>query len=239
MQKQNKNLSVSRRNIIKLGAGFLGTTTLASVIGINLVDSQPVVAQNDITPDQAFAQLMEGNKRFVSMKRTNPNQDIMRLTEVAKGQNPFAAILSCADSRVPSEIIFDRGIGDLFVVRNAGNTATPEEIGSLEFGTLVLGAKVLMVIGHESCGAVVATMTGGEVPGQIGSVLAQIEPAVKDFAGKQDDKDAVKKATEKNILYQIEKLSQSPVISKLIEEGKLKIVGGYYDLDTGTIILVS
>lgn len=238
-------INLSRRNLIRYGGGFVGTGLMAAVLGSNLANSRSVaaetkiIAQNkDVTPDEALKRLIEGNERFVEQKSQHPNQTKQRLMEVSQSQAPFAAILSCADSRVPSEIVFDQGIGDLFVVRNAGNTATPEEFGSLEFGTLVLGAKVLMVIGHERCGAVMATMKGGEVPGQIGSVIDQIEPAIKDFIGQQDNKDAVMKATEANVLYQIEKLSKSPVLSKLIEEGKLKIVGGYYDLDTGKISLV-
>jgi carbonic anhydrase len=224
---------VSRRNLIKFGAGFIGTGSLAVALGQDLASPRPAVAQNDITPEEALQMLMEGNDRFVTQKRSNPNQDTVRLTEVAQGQNPFAAILSCADSRVPSEIVFDRGLGDLFVVRCAGNVSTPEEIGSLEFGTLVLGAKVLMVIGHEYCGAVKATMKGGEVPGQIGSIL------VTDFQGQQDDPAALEAAAKSNVKYQMDKLLASPVISELVTTGKLMVVGGYYDLDTGVISRIS
>lgn len=236
--KQSRN-QVSRRNLIKFGAGFIGTGSLAVALGKELASPRPAVAQNDMTPQEALQMLMEGNDRFVTQKRNNPNQDTVRLTEVAQGQNPFAAMLSCADSRVPSEIIFDRGLGDLFVVRCAGNVATPEEIGSLEFGTLVLGAKVLMVIGHEYCGAVKATMKGAEVPGQIGSILEAISPAVTEYQGQQDDPMAVEAAAKANVKYQMEKLLASPVISELITTGKLIVVGGYYDLDTGVISMVS
>lgn len=239
MKDNNQVNSVSRRNLIKYGGGFVGTSLLATVLGTNLIEPQPVAAQNDLNPAQSLAKLMTGNKRFVQMKRSNPNQDIVRLQEVAKGQNPFAAVLSCADSRVPVEIIFDQGLGDVFVCRDAGNIATTEAIGSLEFGTLVLGAKVLMVIGHESCGAVIATMKGGKVPGSIGAVLESIEPAVSNFKGQQDSKEAIKKATNANVLYQIQKLKKSPVLAELIAQDKLKIVGAYYDLDTGEITLLS
>lgn len=231
--------NLSRRNLIKYGAGFVGTGLLAAAIGLNPQNPQPILAQNDMTPEGALAKLMEGNKRFVSMKQKNPNQYLARLQEVAKGQNPFAAVLSCADSRVPVEIIFDQGLGDIFVVRGAGNLATTEGVGSLEFGTLVLGSKVLLVIGHESCGAVVAAMKGASVPGSIGAILEQIEPAITDFKGQQDDKSAVKKATEANVLYQVEQLKKSPVISQLIEQKKLKVVGAYYNLDSGEISLLS
>ena len=113
----------SRRNLIKYGGGVVGTSLIATVLGSNLVKPDEVVAQNDMTPDEALAKLMEGNQRFVKQKRQNPNQTNIRLEEVAAGQAPFAAVLSCADSRVPVEIVFDRGVGDIFVVRNAGNMA--------------------------------------------------------------------------------------------------------------------
>jgi carbonic anhydrase len=241
MKDKNTKLSVSRREAILYGGGFLGTGLVATVLGVNLSNPQTALAEetNKLTPDEALTKLLEGNQRFVEQKTKDPNQSLVRLQEVAQGQNPFAAVLSCADSRVPTEIVFDRGLGDIFVVRNAGNVATPEEIGSLEFGTLVLGAKVLMVIGHESCGAVKATLKGGELPGQIGSIVAQIKPAVESYQGQGDNKESVKKATDANVLWQIEKLKKSPVISQLIAEGKLKVVGGYYDLDEGKISLVS
>jgi carbonic anhydrase len=239
MSEKSSRNQFSRRNLIKFGAGFIGTGSLAVALGKDLASPRPAVAQNDITPQEALQMLMEGNDRFVNQKRNNPNQDMMRLTEVAHGQNPLAAILSCADSRVPPEIVFDQGLGDLFVVRGAGNVATPEETGSLEFGTLVLGAKVLMVIGHESCGAVKATMKGEEVPGQIGSILEAISPAVTEYKGQQNDPVSVEAAAKSNVKYQMEKLLESPVISELVTTEKLMVVGGYYDLDTGAISMVS
>jgi carbonic anhydrase len=241
MQIKNKKGAISRREAIQYGGGFFGTGLVATILGVNLANSPIAKAEevSNLTPDEALEKLLDGNQRFSEQKTKDPNQSLVRLQEVAKGQNPFAAILSCADSRVPPEIVFDRGLGDLFVVRNAGNVATPEEIGSLEFGTLVLGAKVLMVIGHESCGAIKATLKGGELPGQIGSIVEQIQPATESYQGQQDNENSVKKATDANILMQIERLKQSTVISQLIAEGKLKVVGGYYDLDEGKISLVS
>jgi len=177
--------------------------------------------------------LMDGNKRFVEKKRQNPNQDFARITEVAKGQQPFACILSCADSRVPPEIIFDQGFGDLFVCRVAGNIVTPEETGSEEYGTLVLGAKVLMVLGHERCGAVKAAIDGGKLPGQIGSLVEAILPAVKKSEGQPGDR--LENAVKANVLMQVDKLKASPVIADLVKEKKLMVVGAYYDLDTATV----
>ncbi len=239
MNNQSAQFNFSRRNLIKYGSGMVGSSLIATVLGSNLIKPAPGIAQNDLTPDEALAKLMEGNQRFVKRKQQNPNQTTVRLQEVAAGQTPFAAVLSCADSRVPVEIIFDRGFGDIFVVREAGNVAATEAIGSLEFGTLVLGARILMVIGHQDCGAVISTMKRAEVPGSIGVILNNIKPAIENYLGQEDDKAAIKKATEANILHQINQLNQSPVISQLKAENKLKIVGGYSNLKTGEITLIS
>lgn len=222
--------------MLQFGAGAVGTTVIASALGHEIVSAPPAIAQNKMTPDAALRQLMAGNQRFVAQKRKSPNQDVVRLNEVAKGQKPYAAILGCADSRVPSEIVFDQGLGDLFVCRVAGNIAIAEEIGSLEFGAAVLGTKVIMVMGHERCGAVEATIKGNAVPGQIGSLLDAIRPSLakaKDLPG-----DPLENACKANISYQVEQLKKSPVLTDLIATGKLKIVGGYYDLDTGVVSLV-
>jgi carbonic anhydrase len=237
MNSNNRQFNISRRNSLKFVAGAIGTGILAARAGAELAAPEPAIAQNDITPDAALQKLIDGNKRFVERRRQNPNQTLARVTEVAQTQKPYAAILGCADSRFPSEIIFDQGIGDLFVCRVAGNVATPEEKGSLEFGTLVLGAKLLMVIGHERCGAVKAAIEGGELPGQIGSLTAAIKPAVERSKSQSGDK--VENAVKENVRLQIENLKKSTVIADLIQQGKLKVVGGYYDLDTGAVSMVS
>ncbi len=229
--------NISRRRLIQFGAGAIGTGALTLGLGYKGF-SQTAPAKTDLTPDQALQKLMEGNDRFVNRKTQNStNRDITRIKQVSKTQTPFASILGCADSRVPSEIIFDQGFGDLFVCRVAGNIATTEEIGSLEFGTSVLGSKVIMVMGHKRCGAVAAAIKGAQVPGQIGSLIEAIKPAVERSKGQAGDQ--LENACKANVLLQIEKLKTSPVISGLINEGKLKIAGGYYDLDTGTVSMVS
>ena len=228
---------ISRRNLLKFSAGALGTGVMTAGLGAKLVFPEPAVAKNDMTPDQALQSLMQGNQRFINRKSRNPSQNYARFVEVAKAQKPFASLLSCADSRVPSEIIFDQGFGELFVCRVAGNVATPEEIGSLEFGSLVLGSKLIMVLGHERCGAVEATIKGAQVPGQIASLLDAIKPAVA--KSKNQAGDRLENTCKANALIQAEKIKSSPVITQLIEEGKLKVVAGYYDLDTGTVTMVS
>jgi carbonic anhydrase len=236
MNNSSLNSKVSRRRMLQFGAGAVGTTLAASTLGQVLAPTAPAIAQNNMTPDAALRQLMAGNERFVAQKRKSPHQDVVRLTEVAKGQKPFAAILGCADSRVPSEIVFDQGLGDLFVCRVAGNIAIAEEIGSLEFGAAVLGTKVIMVMGHERCGAVDATLKGASVPGQIGSLLDAIRPSLARAKGLPGD--PLENACKANIAYQVEQLKKSPVLTDLITAGKLKIVGGYYDLDKGTVSLI-
>lgn len=235
----------SRRNIIKYGGGFIGTGLAATVLGANLIKSEPataqdpIIAQNkNITPEQALEKLMAGNARFVAQKRTSPNQTRERLKEVAEGQAPFAALLSCADSRVPAEMVFDQGLGDLFVCRIAGNIAVSEQVGSLEFGTKVLGAKVIMVLGHSSCGAVKAAIGGGRFPGQIGTLMNDLSVAVEQTANTPKDK-RLEAATKANVLHQIALLSQSAIMGELIDQKQLKIVGGYYDLATGKVTLLS
>lgn len=229
----------SRRNVIKLGAGAVGAGVLSAGLHTQIAApdrADAATSTEDLTPDQALQRLVEGNQRFVANKRQNPNQSLTRLEEVAQEQSPFASILGCADSRVPAEIVFDQGLGDLFVCRVAGNVATPEEIGSLEFGSAVLGTKVILVLGHERCGAVGATLKGAQVPGQIASLLDAIQPAVAQANGQTGDR--LENTCKANVLLQIDRLKASPVLSQLIQNNNLKIVGGYYDLDTGIITLL-
>ncbi len=246
-QEFNRNLS--RRTLLKFGAGVIGTGALTGWIGSKVLaqsisNSEILITEGDhpehstsgLTPDQALAKLMAGNQRFVEQKRVNPNQDFMRVTEVATGQAPFAAILSCADSRVVPEIAFDQGIGDLFVVRVAGNIAMLEGIGSEEYGVGVLGASVLMVLGHERCGAVDAALKGGELPGVIESLVYAIKPAVDTSEGQSGDR--LTNAIKENVRMQVARLKTSSVIANAIAQDKLKVVGAYYDLDSGEVSLV-
>ena len=236
MNSNNRQFNLSRRNSLKFVAGAIGTGIVAAQAGAELAAPEPAIADNNVLPAVALQMLIAGNARFVTRLRQDPNQDLARVTEVAETQKPFACILGCADSRFPAEIIFDRGIGDLFVCRVAGNVATPEETGSLEFGTAVLGAKILLVVAHERCGAVKAAIAGLPVPGQIGSLIDSIRPAVESSRNLPGDR--VANAVIANIKLQAQRVKQSPVISQLILQGRLLVVGGYYDLDTGAITIV-
>jgi carbonic anhydrase len=248
MTQPPRSTHLSRRSLFRLGAGLIGIGTIADRV------ASPAFAQSvgsgqtssiapiitSLTPDQALATLMEGNQRFVARKQLNPHQDIARITEVAIGQNPFAAILSCADSRVVPEIAFDQGMGDLFVVRVAGNVARTDEIASEEYAIALLKTPLLMVLGHERCGAVTAALNGlsagGQWPGDIASLVLAIEPAVKASAGEAGDR--LMNAVKANVRLQVDRLLGSSVIAASVREGRLKVVGAYYDLDTGVISLV-
>lgn len=253
MSRNNQILNVSRRNLIKYGGGFLGTGLAATILGSNLSKPEASLAQNkstkdvapaqnspakNMTPDEALQVLIEGNQRFFEQKPQRPHQDIARLTEIAESQAPFAAILSCADSRVPFEIIFDQGLGDLFVCRVAGNVASSEEIGNLEFGSMILGAKLIMVLGHARCGAVQATIQGGRFPGQIASVIDDIKVGVE-RAQREPGTNKLEMAIKANVKYQVEQLNQSAILGDLVDKGQLKIVGAYYDLDTGKVTILT
>jgi len=177
---------------------------------------------------------MAGNKRFSSNDLPSLQHDVEILkAHTVEKQEPFAAVLSCADSRVPVELVFDQSIGHLFVTRVAGNVVTPEIIGSLEYGAAVLGTKAILVMGHSGCGAVKATIQGKAVPGQISSLFPHIQPAV-DQAGQ--DLAAATKANAKNQAMLLRQAST--VIADMVKDGKIKVVAGYYDLASGTVTIL-
>lgn len=237
---------VGRRNLLKLlgvGSAGIAATAAGSVLlsedkAIAQQQYTPVQKPQPVSPDAAIKRLVEGNQRFVDGKRLSPNQSRLRLQETAVGQYPFAAILGCSDSRVPAEIVFDQGLGDLFVVRLAGNIAALEAIGSLEFATAVLGAQTIMVLGHARCGAVSAAVKGDPLPGRIGIFVEDIKPAVESIRKKTGNIE--ENAIIANVQYQVARLAESStILSKLIKEGKLKIVGGHYDLARGKITMLT
>ena len=191
-------------------------------------------------PPDELKRLMDGNARYVSGKSAHANQDRARRAEVAKGQKPFAMILSCADSRVPPEILFDQGLGDLFVVRVAGNIADSHALGSLEYGAQVLGARFLMVLGHEYCGAVDAAVKGGHVGGNIDSILDVIAPAAGRAKADPAKTDLLDRAVVENVREVLAAISKrSPALAGMAAKGELKIVGARYDLDSGAVTPVT
>jgi len=227
------NQTSTRRTFLRMGL----TGTVAAWVTSDLEIAVPSTtwAQSTLSPDSALAELMDGNKRFTSNRLTAHEHDLDILKQhTVEKQEPFAAVLSCADSRVPVELVFDQTIGHIFVTRVAGNVVTPEIIASLEYGALVLGTKVILVMGHSGCGAVKAAIQGKEVPGQISALFPHIQPAI-DQAGQN-----VEAATKANAKIQATLLSEaSTVISGLVKENKLKVVADYYDLASGSVALIS
>ena len=186
-----------------------------------------------------LTRLMDGNARYVSGRPGHPGQDPARRSAVAAGQQPFAMILSCADSRVPPEILFDQGLGDLFVVRVAGNIADPHALGSLEYGAQVLGARFLMVLGHEYCGAVDAAVKGGKAGGNIDSIIDAIAPAAARAKADPAKTELLNRAVIENVRDVVAAIrSRSPALEGMLKNGTLTMVGARYDLDTGEVALV-
>jgi carbonic anhydrase len=214
---------------------FLATSIAGAASLLMAVEGEtPARAQSTISPDAALQELLDGNRRFTEERLRSFDEDLDMLKEkTAEKQEPFAAVLSCADSRVPVELIFDQSIGHVFVTRVAGNIASSEVIASLEYGVAVLGTKAIVVLGHGSCGAVKAAIDANAVPGQISTLYPYIRPAV-DQAGAN-----LEAAIKANARIQAALLREaSPVIAEAIEKKKLKVVSAFYELASGNVSLV-
>jgi len=199
-----------------------------SILGIGQKDEEKVTA------DSALAELKSGNAHHVEHRYQHPHATVDRRRQLASGQNPHAEILSCSDSRVPPELIFDVGLGDLFVVRVAGNVVANTELGSLEYGAEHLHIPLLVVLGHQHCGAVTAAVEGGEAGGHINALVNLLVPAVQKSRGLPGD--AVENAVKANVEMVVKQLRTStPILSHLASQGKLRVVGAVYSLDTGKV----
>ena len=191
-------------------------------------------AKTEITADSALAELKVGNAHHVAHHYRRPHEGAARRRELRSGQHPHAQILGCSDSRVPPEIVFDRGLGDLFVVRVAGNVASDVELASLEYGAHHLHIPLLVVLGHQHCGAVTAAVEAGQTEGHLNKLMDLLRPAVQKSRGVPGD--PVENAVKANVEMVVAQLRTStPVLAKLEAEGKLKIVGAIYSLDTGKV----
>jgi carbonic anhydrase len=226
----------SRREFVRLTgmAGAMGLTSPRAGLAVSQGAAAP-------TPDQVLARLLEGNKRFVNGQLTHPGRKPEDFAALAEGQAPVAVIVGCADSRVAPELVFDQGVGDLFVVRVAGNIvsgAGPTVKGSIEFAVGELGARLIMVLGHTQCGAVKAAIehidSNDALPGSIGELIDPIRPAVAAMKGQPGDK--LENVTKANVLMGVQRLKGlDPILSKLAKSGELKLVGATYDLRTGVV----
>jgi len=211
---------------------------LVSLIGMNQFAQAADPAhsnQPSVPPAEAISKLKEGNGRYTSGNLQHPGQTTERRTELAKTQHPFAGIVSCSDSRVPPEIVFDQGLGDLFIVRVAGNVINDEGLGSIEYTVDHLGTRLILVLGHQSCGAVDAARetiaAKGKAPGHIQSLVTAIKPAVE--ATAKDDLETTIKANVKNVVKALR--SSTPILKAKVDSGEIQVIGGYYSLDTGAV----
>ncbi len=188
-------------------------------------------------PAGGITRLMQGNERFSAGKPKGPNRSSQRRQEVAAKQKPFAVIVSCSDSRVVPELLFDQGVGDLFVVRTAGHVVDDVALGSIEFALAKLGAGSILVLGHERCGAVQAALEHTEVPGSIGKVLEAIEPAVG--GPETATPESLERAARQNVAAVVAQLKGAgPIVANAIQDGSVEIAGGVYDLDTGVVTAI-
>ena len=187
--------------------------------------------------NNTIKKLLEGNQRYITGGALHPNQSFKHRLELVEGQKPIAAILTCADSRVSPEIIFDQGLGDLFVLRVAGNVINDLFVGSLEYAVEHLNVSLLMVLGHSECGAVDATVKGGQPPGHINSLVQAIKPALDRL--KKQSPDWVNIVAKENVKIGVERLRISdPILTARYEEGNIDIVGAFYNIKSGKVSLI-
>ena len=191
-----------------------------------------------VTADEALRRLEQGNARFVAGQLSGTTAIAESRRKVAQGQKPFAIIVGCSDSRVGPELVFDQKVGDIFVVRTAGEVVDPVGLGSIEYAVAHLGSPLIVVLGHERCGAVSAAISGAKEPGHIATVLKAIQPAVRATKGQAGD--PVENAVRAQALDVAAQLQASgPILKEAVQSGKLKIVAARYDLDSGKVSLLS
>ena len=230
---------LARRNVLKFAAAAAASTVIARVRPANA--KAPPKPENVLAPDAALDRLMKGNARYV--EGLSKRHDFQHEREaLSAGQNPYAAILSCADSRIAPEFCFDTARGDVFVCRIAGNFASDEMIASLEYAVQVLNAPLIMVLGHDSCGAVDAAIKslkdGTTLPGHLPSLVGAIKPAVDAVQGQPGD--MLGNAIRRNVALNVDKLKAAgPILSAFAGDKKIRVVGGVYALKTGRVELMS
>lgn len=225
---------------------FLGAS-IASSLSLALGNAWAADAfvpkqENVINPDEALSRLIKGNQRYVANSLSPADFSATRAA-LSKGQNPFACVLSCADSRVSPELCFDAERGDLFVTRVAGNYVTPQILASLEYGTAVLQSPLILVLGHTSCGAIKASIEAVQkdvsFPGHIQTITTDLSPAVRS-ALKKHPTNLETAVTRENVAINVDTLRNStPILRKRVQSGQLKVVGGVYHLDTGAVEIIS
>lgn len=216
----------------------------ASIAGVTLADDDARLSTDQdqafpATPEAAIERLEAGNDRFVAGHPDHPHETGTYRHQLADGQHPFATILGCSDSRVPPDLLFDQGFGDLFVIRVAGNVVDPEVSGSIEYAVDQLGTPLVVVLGHQSCGAVTAALDtsghGEHEPHEIEQLLDGIRPALSDLHPTDNHGELVAEAVEANVRHSVEELSGLAALRSALDAGRIRIVGAVYDLDTGRV----
>jgi carbonic anhydrase len=209
-------------------------TTIAAVLTAGVAAGRGAIAPQAPSADVVLQELKQGNAHHVAHADTHPRNSAARQRELVQGQHPHATVLSCADSRVPPEIVFDQGLGDLFTVRSAGNVAGDVELGSIEYAVAHLETPLLVVMGHQHCGAVTAAVEGGEVLGHTGAFLTPIMPAVTQARARSGN--VIEDAVTINVQRVVDQLRTSrPVLADYVARGKLRVVGAVCALDTGQV----
>lgn len=215
----------------RLFLNLIGLTIV--VMTFTMCKNQSISAPS--TPQEALAELIAGNKRYVNDKSIHPRNNMDRVAQTAPHQAPFAAVVGCSDSRVPVELLFDQGIGDIFVIRTAGNNVNSEMVmGSVDYSIEHLGVKLLLVLGHGSCGGVTGAISEGEENGNIGSLLSTIREDVSQYVGQSDSLDA---AIHHHAHVQVERIIAYPHVAEKIEKGELLVKQAYYDVNTGKVTI--
>ncbi len=210
--------------------------TIALIASVIIIMASASEEESSITPELALQKLMEGNLRYAEGNASHPHQSPERRAELISGQHPFAVILGCSDSRIPPELIFDQGLGDVFVIRTAGEVVDNASLASIEYAVEHLGVPLVMVLGHDSCGAVTAAVQGGEAEGHLGSLMDFIRPAVEQAREAGEGSDLLNGSIDNNVFNIVEALKSSqPVLSEKVEAGELMILGARYRLDSGLV----
>ena len=217
----------------------------AIVVGLTILPGVLLLANEEggrRDPDEVWKELMVGNRRYATTKPLRPHQAGPRRVELARGQHPPVIVLSCSDSRVPPEIVFDQGLGDMFVVRVAGNVIDDDVLGSVEYAVEHLGSSLVVVMGHQSCGAVKAVVDGGTAEGHILLLVKHIAPVVAEVKRKSDacadPKSVLDAAVSANVRQSVKLLKDDETLSKFLAEHKIKIMGARYQLDSGKVQVV-
>lgn len=232
---------ISKRQFISGSAVAAGGLVLGYITkGLVLSETLPPTENSANSPDDALDKLMQGNQRYMQGSPAYPNQSAERQAEVAQGQRPWAAILGCIDSRVPPELVFDRGLGDLYIARTAGQVIDDVVLASLEYAFLT-GAKLVMVLGHQGCGAVKATMdavqSGSQPEGHLSALTNAIKPAV--LQAKSQPGDLLENSIKMNVTLETQLItSSSSILSNAVKQGAIKIVGANYNLRTGAVSIL-